>query len=165
MDFQIWLVPVLSLIGGAAGAAIINGWFGIKKLKADRHDEHYRWLRDKRQEAYVEFFEATRLVLSLAAEADTDERRATLSDKGNEIKGSPIRLLAPEPILTLVEEVHEDVQAFVLAATDSDLPSETREEGMAAIRPGIVSKRQQLAELCREDLRTPRAGKPGVGHP
>ncbi|MBO1269682.1 hypothetical protein, partial [Arthrobacter cavernae] len=60
MDLNDWLLPVLSLIGGAAGAAVINFGFGLWKLKADRKDEHSRWLRDQRQVAYVDYLESTR---------------------------------------------------------------------------------------------------------
>lgn len=55
MDFQIWLIPLLSLVGGAAGAAVINGWFGLHKLKADKDTEHATWRRNEKRSAYVDF--------------------------------------------------------------------------------------------------------------
>lgn len=59
MDFQPWL-PLFALLGGATGAAVINLGFGWWKVRADRRDEHSRWLRDQRQGAYADYLESTR---------------------------------------------------------------------------------------------------------
>ncbi|MDF2052014.1 hypothetical protein [Arthrobacter sp. Cr_A7] len=56
------------LLGGAVGAAIINGIVGYLRLRADRRDAdskwkreqdqaHESWIRDKKTEAYTEFLE------------------------------------------------------------------------------------------------------------
>lgn len=152
MDFQIWLVPVLSLIGGAAGAAIINGAFGIKKLKADRRDEHQRWLRDKKQEAYVEFLEGSRVVLNLAFQDVSDGNLSQLNDAADAVKGSPIRLLAPREVIDRFDKAYDIMAECVAIARDGDLSPENRTEQLANLRGDVEGIRTDLAAICRADL-------------
>jgi hypothetical protein len=50
---------LLPLLGGALGAAVINGVLALYKLKKDKSDEHWQWLRNQRLDAYATFLEAT----------------------------------------------------------------------------------------------------------
>lgn len=152
MDFQIWVVPILSLIGGAAGAAIINGAFGIKKLKADRRDEHQRWLRDKKQEAYVEFFETSRVVLNLAFQDVSEGNESQLSDAADAVKGSPIRLLAPTEVIDRFDRAYDVMAECVAIARNGDLSAEDRTEQLAKLRGDAEGIRIDLAAICRADL-------------
>lgn len=47
-----FLIP---LIGSAFGAALINGFFGIYKIRRDVESEHVQWRRDQRQAEYTKF--------------------------------------------------------------------------------------------------------------
>lgn len=152
MDFQIWVVPILSLIGGAAGAAIINGAFGIKKLKADRRDEHQRWLRDKKQEAYVEFFETSRVVLNLVFQDVSEGNRLQLSEAVDSVKGSPIRLLAPKEVVDRFDKAYDMLAKCVAIAYNGDLPPEARTEQLAKLRGDVEGIRIDLVAICRADL-------------
>jgi hypothetical protein len=153
MDFQIWAVPLLSLVGGAAGAAIINGAFGIKKLKADRRDEHQRWLRDKKQEAYVEFFETSRVVLNRAfQDVPEGNDQSQLSDAADAVKGSPIRLLAPREIIDRFDEAHAIMGKCVAIARSGELAPAVRAKRLAELRGDVEGIRIDLAALCRADL-------------
>jgi hypothetical protein len=49
---------LLPLLGGALGAALINGIVAVYKLKRDRLTEHDQWLRDAKLEAYSDFLAA-----------------------------------------------------------------------------------------------------------
>lgn len=152
MDFQIWVVPILSLVGGAAGAAIINGAFGIKKLKEDRRDEHQRWLRDKKQEAYVDFFETSRVVLNLAFHDVSQSNQSQINDAANAVKGSPIRLLAPTEVIERFDRAYDLMAKCVAIAQNGDLSVEDRTNQLAKIRGDAEGIRIDLAAICRADL-------------
>jgi hypothetical protein len=52
MDF--WIPP----LGGALGAAFINGVVAVYKLQRDRAIEHEQWLRDQKLELYANFLDS-----------------------------------------------------------------------------------------------------------
>jgi hypothetical protein len=163
-----WLV----FLGGAAVAALINVGFGTWKHISDhraqtarwrreRAEEHQRWLRDKKLEAYVDFFEATRLVLNLTLLHGRAERRPAtheeLDDAQSKLKGSPIRLLGPEPIRLLAAQIRDQVDEHVDAATDQELSYHARRTKLDELKTRMEGDRVALAELCRGDLERPSA--------
>lgn len=153
MDIQNWLIPLLSLVGGAGGAAIINTIYGMKKQKQDRIDEHARWLRDKRQEAYLDFFESTRRVLNLAVATKSGDDSGELDKSLDQVNGSPIRLLAPVEIQAAAELARDDVSLIVEAARSGDTTS------VDALYVDVKARRKTLVELCRADLEQFNCGK------
>ncbi|GAT87073.1 hypothetical protein CVCC1112_1732 [Paenarthrobacter nicotinovorans] len=50
-----FLIP---LLGGALGAALVNGVLALYKIKRDRQTDHDQWLRNAKLEAYTEFLAA-----------------------------------------------------------------------------------------------------------
>lgn len=152
MDIQIWLIPLLSLVGGAGGAAFINTAYGMKKQKQDRIDEHARWRRDRKLEAYVEFMESTRLVLNLAVHAESDADRRKLQSTALVLKMSPMKLLAPAEVNDLAETVRLDSDKLVDLAMNENLSDDSRNELMNAEHGDFSKRRSVLAKLCREDL-------------
>ena len=157
----LWLVPIFSLIGGAGGAAIINGAFGIKKLKADRVDEHQRWLRDQRQVAYVAVLDSTRHVYEWLTfkGLGTQENRDELLLHLGKVDMAMVRLLGPKDISDAADALYRSLQDMMVAkmapiavaqAAPVDLAIGIPSEEEALNRYGAAKK--ELLRLCREDL-------------
>ncbi|MBT2530967.1 hypothetical protein J7E83_02290 [Arthrobacter sp. ISL-48] len=151
MDLQPWM-PLFALLGGAVGAAVINGFFGFKKQKSDRNEEHARWLRDKKQESYVEFFETSRVVLNLVYHTESEKNRSRLTDAADVVKGSPIRLLAPREIVDLFDKAQEGMGKCLAVALDEDISPEARAAKLDGLRGDVEGTRIDLAAMCRADL-------------
>lgn len=170
----VWLMEWLIFLGGAAVAAVINLGFNVLKLvldrrdersrrKRDRKDEHARWLREKRLEAYVDFFEGTRLVLNLAdiqgrAIPKLDDH-SELDDAQHRLKGSPILLVAPDGLRDLTQSIRDQVDKYVDTALDEDLSDESRDDALDKLGTNLVADRLELARLCREDLGSLQRGE------
>jgi hypothetical protein len=77
---------LLPLLGGALGAAVINGVLALYKLRKDKSDEHWQWLRNQRLDAYVAFLETN------------DNVQRSFHDLKHQRK-------TPEDIYTLIEEM------------------------------------------------------------
>lgn len=90
----------LPLLGGAAGAAIINGLIALYKLRRDKNDEHSQWLRNQQLAAYVDFLDTCRDLENWTKSAHKIEppsaRRAEGVALVQSIKVTQLRLLAPK---------------------------------------------------------------------
>lgn len=98
ISFMEFLLP---LLGGAFGAAVINGILALYKLGKDKSDEHWQWLRNQRLDAYVRFLETT------------DKLQRTFHELKHQRK-------TPEDIYTLIEEMSvQRIQLLGSSATTS----------------------------------------------
>lgn len=154
MDLNDWLLPVLSLIGGAAGAAIINFGFGLWKLKADRKDEHSRWLRDQRQVAYADYLGSTRRLfewVSFEGFARLETRDELLTHLGK-VETALVRLLAPNEVRDAADAVYRSLHFLMISKMplEGDLERGFYSEKEAAKR--YSETHEELLRLCRADL-------------
>ncbi|WP_457950428.1 hypothetical protein ACTAQI_07550 [Pseudarthrobacter sp. alpha12b] len=82
---------LLPLLGGALGAALINGIIALYKLNRDKSDEHDKWLRDNKQEAYARFISA---VVEASLTLGPDDKALAAQQKAA-VALSEIRLIGP----------------------------------------------------------------------
>lgn len=158
MDFQIWLIPLLSLIGGAAGAAFINGWFGLHKMRRDRADEYDRWLRNEKVEVYSSFVDAALAAydtVPLLRPRDPDELHKMREDQ--QIPLARILMVGSEDVRIAAQAVADARSSWLLdlAGLDNDdrlRPSKLQRHGKV-----VKARMGELQEICREEI--------GVIHP
>ncbi|MEW1821750.1 hypothetical protein AB0323_13340 [Arthrobacter sp. NPDC080031] len=119
MDF--WI----PLLGGALGAALINGIVALYKLKRDRQVEHSQWLRDAKQEAYANFFrgadaqfnKVNQWVTGRSPEAAANPDELAVQRAMVKLIGSPeVRRLAREIEAGLINAAFKRTVAFAAAA-------------------------------------------------
>src|SRR4051794_21326420 len=110
MDF--WI----PLLGGALGAALINGLFGWWKHSAERKAEHDKWLRGQRQEAYVSFMRGVSdAVKEIQVLPGREPNFEAIEKALREIKPGMIRLVAPKEIVAAADAQYKS--AHILAQT------------------------------------------------
>lgn len=160
MEFQIWAVPLLSLLGGAAGAAIINNMFGIRKQKADRLEEHDRWLRNEKVEAYSGFVDAALEAYNKAPLLQPQD----VAGIAQALQESHLPL--SRILLVSNDEVHAAARAAANALTEFMKDAVRYEDNdpqrsVAMDKHGgiFIEKLRTLQELCRADLGVPTLNK------
>lgn len=157
MDIQTWLIPLLSLVGGAGGAAIINTLYGIKKQKQDRIDEHARWLRDRKLEVYSEFLRASYSALERApfqGAKEFSEFQEALQSAGL-AERSKVDLIAPREVSNAAGDVHTGPIDLILATIPAKVgepgvrgnPEAHTKESVAALSAFTVVARKDLEAL------------------
>lgn len=154
MDTQAWLVLVVSLIGGAGGASIVNTVYGMKKQKQDRIDEHARWLRDSKLEAYSEFFGSSYEAFDgapLAPPDDVAELVRILKTTGLAANAKVV-LLAPDEVGETATKAHFELLAFMKDAVNPDLDRSKRTLAMNASGGRFVKAMSGFLALARKDL-------------
>lgn len=153
MDLQIWLVPLLSLVGGATGAAIINNMFGIRKQRADRVEEHDRWLRNEKLESYSGFVDAARTAFDkvpLIQPQDVAGYAQAVDD--SRLPLSRIMLVAGDDILEAARAASHALLEFAKDSVRYDDEDPERARSMDEHGKVFMAKLQRLQELCRQDL-------------
>lgn len=153
MDFQIWLVPLLSLVGGATGAAIINNMFGIRKQKADRVEEHDRWLRNEKVEAYSGFVDAALEVFNkapLISPKDVAGLAQALQE--SHLPLSRILLVADDDVHEAARAASNALSDFVQDAVRYEDDDPQRSVEMDKHGRIFIQKLKTLQELCRLDI-------------
>lgn len=134
MDF---LIP---LLGGALGAALINGVFGLYKIRRDAETEHVQWRRDQRQSEYTKFL--TNLFnVKHHLEAVWDDRKYPQNEDD---KADPwveilenvtvlmqqrhvLFLISPQPVLAFANDVTGSLDALLQIAARTKLNPKTDE--------------------------------------
>ncbi|MDQ0239190.1 hypothetical protein [Arthrobacter bambusae] len=145
---------MFALLGGAVGAACINWGFGVWKLKVDRTEEHDRWLRNEKVEAYSAYIDASLVAYNkvpLVQPKDVEGHARVLED-ANQLPLSRVLLVASEDVREASRAAAHALSDFAqdsLRFDDND-PERTRmmdEHGEA-----FIVKVRALQELCRQDL-------------
>jgi hypothetical protein len=152
MDFQPWL-PLFALLGGAAGAAVINLGFGWWKVRADRKDEHSRWLRDQRQAAYGDYLESTRRLFEWLTFTglSSEESRDELVEHLGKVDKAQVLLLGPLEVCDAAEALYrslQDMLACRLAPEDPAMGIYSADESLQR----YSRSKDKFLRLCREDL-------------
>lgn len=153
VDFQIWLLPLLSLIGGAAGAAVINGWFGIFKLKADRVDEYDRWLRNQKVEVYSAFIDAAFTAyqtVPLLRPKDVDELQTVREDQ--QIPLARILMIGSDDVRNAAQAVADAHSSWLLDVVGLNNDDPLRFPKLQRHGKVVKAKMNELQEVCHQEI-------------
>lgn len=145
---------VVSLIGGAGGAAIINMVYGMKKQKQDRIDEHARWLRDKKLEVYSEFFGASFSAFDsapLAPPEGLDEALDVVRSTSLTAQAK-VRLLAAEDVGTTARDAYSDLLEYVKITVFHESEDPERDNRLKATGRKFIDSMSRFLDLARKDL-------------
>jgi hypothetical protein len=160
MDLLIWAVPLFSLVGGATGAAIINNMFGIRKQKADRVEEHDRWLRNEKVEAYAGFVDAALEAYNKAPLLQPrDVARIAQALQESSLPLSRILLVADDDVHEAARAAANALSDFVQDAVRYEDGDPQRSDQMDKHGGIFIQKLKTLQELCRLDLGVPKLSK------
>lgn len=152
-DIQIWLVPLLSLIGGAAGAAIINGWFGLHKMGRDRTDEYDRWLRNEKVEVYSSFVDAALAAydtVPLLRPKDPDELHKMREDQ--QIPLARILMIGSEDVRKAAQDLADARLSWLLDLGGLDNDDPLRPSRLQRHGKVVRAKMNDLQEICRREI-------------
>jgi len=157
MDWN-FLTPLLGV--GALGAAFINGTVALYKLKRDKADEHEKWMRDNKQEAYARFVSAVveaSLIRSPAEKAREAQQKAAAAL-------SEVRLIGPPEVTEAAATLGRHSGKMFQLSTERDylMPefsaNEVRIKQIGLEITSAVSKLPELTEafvtVARRDIRT-----------
>lgn len=118
MDF--WI----PLLGGALGAALVNGIVAVYKLHRDREIEHEQWLRDQKVELYSNFLDAyTELYKQIQLAKDDGRMRSDLDPYVSQASPTRISLIAPDEIAAMANRIHQQLMWLVLALSLKPRPA------------------------------------------
>lgn len=112
-----WWVLLVSFFGSAFGGALVTGFFAWKKRAWDREDEHSRWLRDKKQEAYVSFLENLRTVrhqVSLFVDGGMEDHGPELARTLGDAPLSLLHVLGPSDVAQKGRETADALHELVM---------------------------------------------------
>jgi hypothetical protein len=180
MDF---LFP---LLGGAVGAAVINGIVGYLRLKADRKDAasqwqreqehpHESWVRDKKQEAYTEFLEEVQTFIHRFSKYN-NERGTTVAEvlsASGIVKNHRLLLLASSEVRTAQKAIGLEINrarwwTWRFGIKSNIIASALSGAHLAKLRdPGSFrgSPHDECPVLFRHDNRLPNASGSKVPPP
>lgn len=143
-----WWQFVLPLVGSALGGALVTGFFGWRKRHWDREDEHARWLRDKKQEAYADFLSELEKIYLTAARLDLQADVTPIEDLMMKSSLGPIVLLASEPLREKAVALRRAVATYADAKQKGFQPGQEDH-----LNTAFLDARRQAREAFREDLR------------
>jgi hypothetical protein len=132
-------------------AALISSLATWMLAHRQRSIEHHQWLRNRKQEAYVKFWDARREFLNVAQRESDPLRRATRREELlKELRPTTIRMLAPKKIAELAYEIYEDTKDLI-----GDDGSEAHPDSqIGQMRARIKENSRQLMGLIIGDVRS-----------
>lgn len=141
-----------TLLASAFGGGLVAGGFSIHNRIASNSDEHQKWLRDKKTEAYGAFLTAhDALMVSCSGVRGGQVQTADAILKFGEAQLGTVELLAPPAVLESAETVEGTTAAFYHAILhEASLDEE--EDFQAALNLYMAAKRSFIA-LAQADLR------------
>ncbi|MEZ2389066.1 hypothetical protein AB6813_05850 [bacterium RCC_150] len=147
MDF--WI----PLLGGALGAALINGILALHKLRRDRLNEHEQWLRNEKIETYSQYLEIIRLgdltlEHAIVGAVSLDQ---VLASKDH-IGGHRLRLISPKAVREATKH-HIEKRAEVVDFLEHRSFETWQSPAFKAANEALYQSRMNLAEVMAEDLR------------
>jgi hypothetical protein len=149
---------LLPLLGGALGAALINGVFAFFKSKHDKRAEHDQWLRDKQVTAYAELIDSVKAATLWANDAYKIESDQTRHDEGLKVMGSlksgHLVMLAPDATLKAADDMITSLYNFVQEVSTHGHPTGSRE--FRSLFDDFGAKQLVFNGRCRKDFRAPK---------
>jgi hypothetical protein len=153
---QFWI----PLLGGALGAAIINGLFSFYKIRHDAALEHGQWRRDLKFEAYKRFFESihefsvtTQGLKNGSIEGVTGAQELEASYEKMVTAQTLFSLVCPPQALDTINAV-SGASGDLLAACIGlhKLPSTETQEAYVEAQGRFRSSQAELMMMCQRDL-------------
>jgi hypothetical protein len=148
---------LLPLLGGALGAALINGLFAFFKMKHDKLTEHDQWLRGQQVAAYADLIDSVKEARLWVASAYKIEDWKTRNDEGlavmGTLKSGSLVLVAPPATLTAADDMINSLYDFAEAVSLHGYASSTPQ--FAALSENFQEKQRKFNARCRIDFRAP----------
>ncbi|MFF2297394.1 hypothetical protein [Arthrobacter sp. NPDC058127] len=152
MDF--WI----PLLGGALGAAIINGVFAYFRSKHDKLTEHGRWLRDQQATAYAALIDSTREASQWVLSAYKIESEQERHEQGlavlASLKSGHLVMLAPDATLKAADDMINNLYEFAQEVTLNGYT--TGSPQLVALHEAFGAKQMVFNGRCRADVRSPK---------
>lgn len=128
MDF--WI----PLLGGALGAALINGIVAVYKVQRDRAIEHEQWLRDQKLELYANFLDSyEELYKQIKLSGQDTDTNTNLDAFIAAASPTKLILVAPEPVATMARSIYDQLLWLNLSRglrpAPHNLPDDERKYG------------------------------------
>jgi hypothetical protein len=147
----------IPLLGGALGAAIINGAFAFFKMKHDKLTEHEQWLRGQQVAAYAELIDSVKEARLWVASAYKTEDWKTRNHEGlavmGTLKSGSLVLVAPPATLTAADDMINRLYDFAEAVSLHGYASSTPQ--FTALSENFQEKQRIFNARCRIDFRAP----------
>lgn len=149
---------LLPLLGGALGAAIINGVFAFFKLRHDKRVEHDQWLRDHQLTSYAGLVDSTKTAAQWVSSAYKVDSWKARNDEGLAIMASlktgQLVMSAPSATLTaaddMISSLYDMAEQVSIHGHAPDTPQ------FAALNKVFAEKQQIFNRRCRADFRAPK---------
>ncbi|MCZ9882021.1 hypothetical protein [Arthrobacter sp. B2a2-09] len=143
MDF--WI----PLLGGALGAALINGILALYKLRRDREVEHDQWLRNEKRDVYQEYLKSGNYLSRFVSLVP--ERWHLMKD---DMKMHVKILLSDDIDFFVPKHLDAPLRAFGAAVTNAFAYEERTTEGLTReqAREDFEEAYQILRKAMRKDL-------------
>ena len=149
---------LLPLLGGALGAALINGVVAFYKLRRDASVEHEQWLRDRQEIAYADLIDSTKAATLWASSAYKIESEEARHEEGLAImallKSGRLVMLAPDATLRAADDMITSLYDLVQEVSTHGYP--TGSPQFRALFDGFGAKQSIFNGRCRRDFRTPK---------
>ncbi len=149
---------LLPLLGGALGAAVINGVVAFYKLRRDASVEHEQWLRDRQVTAYADLIDSTKAATLWASSAYKIESEEIRHEEGLAItallKNGHLVMLAPDATLKAADDMITSLYNFVQEVSTHGYP--TGSPQFRALFGDFGAKQSIFNGRCRTDFRTPK---------
>lgn len=147
MDWWLFWGPML---GSALGGAVITTAFAMWKHFQDRRDEHARWLRDEKHEAYIKFMSAVQGGMGFFGPSSTPTSRDQGLMHFADMPTEAVSLLAPPDVWESVRPVLETTMKLIELRTLEVVDSE-----YLALHADAVKKVNALSAKIRTDIQIP----------
>jgi hypothetical protein len=144
------ILAVLGTVGGAWGGQIIAGQNEARRWQRERQREREAYWRDKRFEAYMDYFDAAKntLLTIWRTAVDESDRDDLMQDIGSQIPSSKvIEMIAPTDVIKLCDELEESLWALARSyAKDTDA------DGFDSVLDLTDAQLSNLKMMFRRDL-------------
>lgn len=152
MDF--WI----PLLGGALGAALINGVFAFFKLRHDKLTEHGQWLRDQQLTAYADLVDSTQAAMQWVSSAHKIESRQARNDAGLAMmastKAGQLVMLAPTATLNAANDMINSLHDIAGQVSTHGYPPGSPE--FDVLFANFANKQRMFNGRCRTDFLAPK---------
>lgn len=155
---------LLPLLGGAVGAAIINGVVGYLRLKADRSDAdskwkreqqeaHETWTRNKKEEAYTEFLGEVQTFIHRFGRYNHEHGTPVkdVLEASGVVKNHRLLLLASPEVRAAQRDIGVEINK-ARAILSRPMPPRPKDPALAELSKAFHVKRDAFLAAAQRDL-------------